>query len=513
MSARPAPRPSRESRREVAPPKSTSRIAPIPPEDSRSRAPDFGRLVQAVPSWLASMAVHMAALLLLALWMVPPGTAPTVVGMVFSPSEVDVITGPPPPETPLPPDLTIPVTSEPLPKAEDEELRPPGLPNHENSGPQMKVDLDPLGNRHWSRQDLLDRPGSGGLDGFDGRELLRTKLRKGGEPAVALALKWLAAHQLPDGGWCFNHALASGCKGQCRNPGTLAEARLAATGLALLPFLGAGQTHKQGQYKRTVRDGLYFLVVNMKVSPQGGSLYEPGGRMYSHGIASIALCEAYAMTHDKGLYDPAQQAVNFIVYAQDPVGGGWRYEPRQAGDTSVVGWQIMALKSGHLAYLRVPPATVKKAFQFLDTVQANSGANYGYTDPGAGKATTAIGLLARMHLGWPRDNPALARGVEWLGRQGPSPGDMYYNYYATQVMRHYDGEPWEKWDKAMRAHLLQAQATAGHEAGSWFVADGDHGARQGGRLYATAMATMVLEVNYRVMRIYGEASVAERFPD
>lgn len=64
--------------------------------------------------------------------------------------------------------------------------------------------------------------------------------------------------------------------------------------------------------------------------------------MYSHGIASIVLCEAYAMTHDKGLYTPAQQAINFICYAQDPIGGGWRYSPRQKGDTSVVGWQIMA---------------------------------------------------------------------------------------------------------------------------------------------------------------------------
>ena len=27
---------------------------------------------------------------------------------------------------------------------------------------------------------------------------------------------------------------------------------------------------------------------------------------------------------------------------------------------------------------------------------------------------------------------------------------MYYNYYATQVMRHWEGEEWEKWNKVMR---------------------------------------------------------------
>ena len=76
--------------------------------------------------------------------------------------------------------------------------------------------------------------------------------------------------------------------------------------------------------------------------------------MYSHGLAAITLCEAYAMTHDRKLMGPAQLSLNHIVYAQDPIGGGWRYAPRQPGDTSVVGWQLMALKSGHMAYLAVP---------------------------------------------------------------------------------------------------------------------------------------------------------------
>ena len=67
------------------------------------------------------------------------------------------------------------------------------------------------------------------------------------------------------------------------------------------------------------------------------------------------------MTHDKGLMAPAQASINFIVAAQDPVGGGWRYQVKQAGDTSVVGWQLMALKSAHMAYLNVPPETIREA--------------------------------------------------------------------------------------------------------------------------------------------------------
>ncbi|MFH1264241.1 MAG: hypothetical protein ABIK89_00835, partial [Planctomycetota bacterium] len=312
-------------------------------------------------------------------------------------------------------------------------------------------------------------------------------------------------------GWSFSHTLCPKCGGQCRNPGKLADARNGATGMALLPFLGAGQTHKTGKYKDQVKAGLYFLVNHMKVSPKGGSLFESGGSMYSHGIASIVLCEAYAMTHDKGLYAPAQQALNFIAYAQDPVGGGWRYAPQSPGDTSVVGWQIMAMKSGHMGYLRIPPITVQKASRFLDSVQANNGAHYGYTDPGSGEATTAVGLLCRMYLGWNKENPALEQGVQWISQKGPSPSNMYYNYYATQVVRHWEGDVWKKWNTAMRDQLVNSQAQKGHETGSWFMPAG-HVTDRGGRLYSTSMATMVLEVYYRHLPIYRKQSTEEDFP-
>ena len=151
---------------------------------------------------------------------------------------------------------------------------------------------------------------------------------------------------------------------------------------------------------------------------------------------------------------------------------------------------------------------------FLDSVQANGGAAYGYMKPGQDGATTSIGLLCRMYLGWRRDNPALERGVRMLSKSGPSPGDMYYNYYATQVMRHWEGEPWENWNRQMRDHLVHHQDTEGHEEGSWFVCtDADRGKSLGGRLYCTAMATMILEVYYRHMPIYRSESTEQEFPD
>ncbi len=65
----------------------------------------------------------------------------------------------------------------------------------------------------------------------------------------------------------------------------------------------------------------------------------------------------------------AQNAVNFILYCQDKHGGGWRYFPGQAGDTSVSGWQIMALKAAVMAGLEVPSQSFFLANKFLDSVQ------------------------------------------------------------------------------------------------------------------------------------------------
>jgi len=471
--------------------------------------------VKNTPSWLVSMVFHMIVLLILALWTMPENVADEFRQLVASNTKEEELDELEELIDEQLEEIDVEVTS-----VEDVVQEEVNIsPADDMEAAAVSVDLNDFGLDKAPRNDLLATAGAYYGSGLSGRgsgnrgALVR---RAGGsaasEKAVAAALKWLAIHQMPDGGWCFDLTKVPSCRGQCRNSGNLDKARIGATAMAVLPFLGAGQTHVKGKYKATVRGGLYFLVNHMKVSDNGGSLHESGGNMYSHGLAAIALCEAYAMTQDKGLHNPSQAAINFICYAQDPVGGGWRYSPRQAGDTSVVGWQIMALKSGHMAYLRVPPITVKKAFAFLDSVQANSGASYGYTGPGRGQATSAIGLLCRMYLGWKKDEPALQRGAQTISKAGPHKSNMYYNYYATQVMRHVEGDMWKKWNGVMRDQLVNSQSKNGHETGSWFMGGGHAGGR-GGRLYFTSMATMVLEVYYRHMPIYGKGSIEEDFKE
>jgi hypothetical protein len=362
------------------------------------------------------------------------------------------------------------------------------------------------------------------------------------EDAVDLALEWLVRHQRSDGSWSFQHRA-----GDHRCPGCLcsaegrAGAENGATGMVLLALLGAGHTHLEGEYRESVTGGLRYLIQRQKPD---GSLMDANGNMYSQGLATLALCEAVAMTRYADqrrdasagtgdaesedaatpsvfarpikfaeLSDAAQRGVQFIEYAQH-AGGGWRYAPLQPGDTSIVGWQLMALKSGYLAGLAVDPQAVKRSVQFLDSVaQDEVGSCYGYMSGtrqnrvpvGAASATTAIGLLCRMYTGWPRNHPGMTMGVKrlMLSRQ-PNKG-MYFFYYAMQVMHHYGGKEWREWNDGFRNDLVRQQRRQGREAGSWLFR-GVHD--DAGRLYCTAMAAMCLEVYYRYSPIYGHEAVA-----
>lgn len=489
---------------------------PAQPRDVVEADPESSFLLfAAMPSWLVSLVLHLIILLLLAIWSLPtiqkfqndltigrPDVTETeLTNLEENASDAEMNMDA------ISPDISV--VDAPEIMTDDPALVDDPM---ETTAAPMSVELSTIGFEANESTDLMQEIGSFTGSGLDGRSAAeRTRLvreaggTEGSEQAVKRALLWLKRHQSPDGGWNFLH-LGGRCS--CNGHGSMAEARVGATAIALMPFLGAGNTHQVGNHKATVQKGLYFLLNRQK---QNGSLWEQGGAMYSHGLAAIVLCEAYAMTGDRALQKPAQAALDFIAYAQDPITLGWRYKPRDmtGGDTSVVGWQLMALKSGHMANLRVNGNTVTGTKKFLNSVQANKGATYGYMGPGEKNTTTAIGLLCRMYLGWDHEHEALTAGVKRLSETGPSKVNLYFDYYATQVMRHYEGPQWEKWNKEMRDFLVKKQSKKGHAEGSWLL--GKQHTDKGGRLYCTAMATMILEVYYRHLPIYGKKAAAEEF--
>lgn len=328
---------------------------------------------------------------------------------------------------------------------------------------------------------------------------------EGSEAAVVRGLKWIADRQLPNGSWNF------AAIGESPDPGEFDRCEMGATGLSLMAFLGAGHTHlKDGPYKKHVEKGLAYIMNNAKIQPTGVDYRAPSnqGNMYVQGICVIALAEAYGMTKDRRLRRPVEGGVAFIVNAQNRTGGGWRYKPGDKGDTSVVGWQLMALISAHHAKIKVPKNVFSGATAFLNRVEIQDDKHtyYGYNAPGKKISTSAVGLLSRMYLGWDRQTSGLKKGIQLLADKGPSKNDDYYNYYATQVMHHWGGEPWVAWNNIMRDQLVKTQVKEGPSAGSW-KPGGGHGPKQAGRLYVTCMNLMTLEVYYRHLPLYQRNAV------
>lgn len=363
--------------------------------------------------------------------------------------------------------------------------------------------------------------GAGGAGyGFGGRGTGKHAGLGGGggtkisERAVGAALSWFAHHQMPDGNWSIDKYTQRCKDATCVGAGKAASADSAATALALLPFLAAGQTHtSKGPYQKTIHSGLYWLLKNQN---SGTGDLRCGQNMYAHGLASICLCEAYGLSNDPMLGRAAQSAIRFIVDSQNKEDGGWRYNPGDPGDLSVAGWQIMAMKSAQMAGLQVPQATFEKAKAFLDACASEASGTFSYMPGGGGgsPAMTAVGLLCNQYMHMKREDPTLVGGQSFLMGLLPENSEgrrnLYFWYYGTQVMHNLPGPEWDTWNRAMRHALIDSQIKEGCAMGSWdpMRPAKDPWGDQGGRIFVTSLATLSLEVYYRYLPLYKTDSEA-----
>lgn len=330
------------------------------------------------------------------------------------------------------------------------------------------------------------------------------------EAAVNHALKWLAANQSADGRWDasrFGAGRETQTLGQNRS-GAGANADTAITGLALLALLGAGHTHQRGEYQATVTRGLDFLAASQHHDGNVGGNAEPFAFMYSHGMATLALSEALAMTNDQRLRPVVERAIGYTLRAQNRATGGWRYRPNESGDMSQMGWQLISLKSAELAGIEFPSETRRGIERFVASVSSGQGGGLASYRPQeqVSRPMTAEALVCRLFLGTPRQSPALDEAGNFLLGELPGAGhpNFYYWYYGTLGMYQLQGEHWRRWNDALTRQLLGSQTTTGEAAGSWEPNDvwGGHG----GRVYSTALATLCLEVYYRYLPLYVEAA-------
>ena len=393
---------------------------------------------------------------------------------------------------------------------------------------------------------------------------------KESEDAVAAGLDWLARHQLPDGGWSFelngsregeqssgsctcanSHATSTGSL----YSSSLHPSRMAATAIALLPFLASGYTHTEtNQYQKTVAMGLRFLEYRATVNEYGVDFREgftEDGASYIQALAVLTCCEAFEMTKDRNLKNLAEGGLRFIENSQLK-DGGWRYrsigdplfQPSEEGDLSVLGWQMLAVKSGMSAGFQVPASLLYRVGHFVDLVKDDNGRSYRYKpsskeDVSKRWGTTAIGVLMLEYLGHVPTNDGsskndLDRGAEqiakWLSsiylsflefeksqskstgnrgrktvfvRDGNLVYNLYFAYYSILALQQYGGKLWEDKFLEVRNVLVKTQVRSSSlfnlkqkcEEGSWLFYD--QYMNDGGRLLNTALALLILEAPYR----------------
>ncbi|MFW6163177.1 MAG: prenyltransferase/squalene oxidase repeat-containing protein [Planctomycetota bacterium] len=321
--------------------------------------------------------------------------------------------------------------------------------------------------------------------------------RKGGdaqtEEAVRRGLDWLQSVQDDDGQW------------GCERFGGMPQHTCGVTGLALLAYLGAGHAHTtDGPYKETVAKALQYILQQQNEKGRFPS------SLYTQGICTMALVEAYGMTGDTSLLQQARKAVEFIIAAQQEC-GGWDYSERKEknrGDTSVTGWQVMALKSAVRAGIDVPTEVLAKMRQFLRDVTRDGAIGYtNLTTPEkrwrTTPALTAAGLNAHLFAGAEPDDPHVQQAVAILlqnlpelphrdGENWRPRAKAYLWYHGSLALSRLGGRAWKAWNNNVKLVLLKLQ----DDDGGW-EPHGDRWTKQGGKIYFTSLCLLALEVYYR----------------
>ncbi len=314
-------------------------------------------------------------------------------------------------------------------------------------------------------------------------------------PAAAAAVKkavaWLANNQRADGTFPGNHGNSSGVTGACA-----------------IALMSQGHLPGTGEYGVQTAKAIKFIL---DTAQPDGLLYQAWmgghGPMYFHGLATLALAEAWGQTGDRRTREALRKAIDLICATQNQK-GGWRYQAKISDDDlSVSVFQLMALRAARDAGMDVPKEVIDAGIEYVKSCHNPKGqgkdGGFGYTPGGgSGFARSAAGVTSLQVAGDYRASEVV-EGIEYLMTFKPmtdrkADNEEWYHYglyytamgmYQAQSLGAQGKRWWNTWYPAAVRDLLDRQKPDGNWQGNF-------------EAYDTAMGVLVLTIPYRYLPIY-----------
>ncbi len=295
------------------------------------------------------------------------------------------------------------------------------------------------------------------------------------------AVAWLCRTQEPDGSW--SAAKWGGNK----------QFEVALTGLSLITLLDGASGGNPA-----VERAIAYLIRQQQADGQFGDRFSASP--YNHGIATLALAKAYETRKNERLRLALDRAVAVICACQQADGGwGYQTEARSEANLSITLWQIEALRHAAAQGWTQARPNVERGLRWMTDVASDDG-SFGYqrrgdTQVDASQTLTAMGamsLLDPVHavLVSPGRRQAIKAQMQRLAATPGPDMDYYRRYFLAAALKKMDEESAHRGLAEIRHELVTRQIKHGTEVGSW-KAD-DRWSSSGGRIYATAMASLSL---------------------
>lgn len=287
--------------------------------------------------------------------------------------------------------------------------------------------------------------------------------------------------------------------------------RIAVTSFACLSLVAGGNLPGRGRYGDNVKAGVEFIL---RCARKDGYITCQGdhSRMHGHGFATLLLAQVYGTSPDtafvKKIRDHMERAVHCIIQAQTE-DGGWGYYPTDKfHEGSITVCQLQALRACKDTGVYVPKDVIDKAIRYLKlSANPNGSFKYRLNMPADRESfpLTAAGVSSLNATG-EYEMEEIRKGLEFMmgyipphGKQDQLYLSYYYygHFYAAQAMFHAPSSYWEKWYPAIRSDLIAKQA----RTGVW----GTHsspGRSYFGIVYATSIATLILQIPYNYLPIF-----------